>query len=105
MVVSSSGDDHFLRLAEHIDADILELDAKFLADHLAARQHCNVLEHRLAPIAEAGRLDGSDLQAAAELVHHERSERLAFDILRHNEQRPSRLNDGFQQRQHRLKPR
>src|ERR1700692_3165814 len=34
-----------------------------------------------APIAEAGRLDGRDLEAAAQLVDDERGERFALDIL------------------------
>src|SRR5206468_1343322 len=54
--------------AEHLHGDILELDAEILADHLAAGQDSNILEHRLAAIAEAGRLDRRNLEATAELV-------------------------------------
>src|SRR5262249_49006850 len=56
-----------LRLADHVEGDILELDAEILADHLPARQDRDVLEHGLAAIAEARRLHRRDLEAAAQL--------------------------------------
>jgi len=40
--------------------DVLELDAKVLADRLAAGQDGDVLQHGLAAIAEAGRLYAAD---------------------------------------------
>src|SRR3546814_2043359 len=42
------------------------------ADHFAGGQDRDVLQHRLAAIAEARRLDGRDLQAAAQAVDHQR---------------------------------
>ena len=57
------GDDHLLGAAEHVERDVLELDAEILGDHLAAGEHGDVLQHGLAAVAEAGRLDGGDLQA------------------------------------------
>src|SRR5208337_2958126 len=68
-----------LGLAEHLKVDVLELDAEILGDHRAARQDRDVLEHRLAPVAEARGLDRRDLEAAAQLVDDERGERLALD--------------------------
>src|SRR3712207_8591857 len=53
-----------LGLAEHVHGHVLELDAEILADHLAAGQDRDVLEHRLAAIAEAGSLHRRDLEAA-----------------------------------------
>ena len=38
-------------------------------------------QHRLAPVAEAGRLHRDALERAADLVHDERGERLALDVL------------------------
>src|SRR5580693_8200604 len=72
-------DHHLLGLAEHRQRDVLELDAKVFADRLAAGQDGDVLQHGLAAIAEAGGLHGSDFQAAAQLVDHERGQRLALD--------------------------
>src|SRR6185437_6870920 len=74
-------DAHFLAGAEHVERDALELDAELLADQLALGEDGDVLEHRLAAIAEAGRLDRRDLEAAAQLVDDERGQRLALDVL------------------------
>ena len=96
------GDRHPLGLAEHGEGDVLELDAEVFGDDLTAGQDRDVLQHRLAAIAEARRLDGRDLEAAAELVDDERGQRLALDVLGDDQQRPGRLDDGFEHRQHRL---
>ena len=53
----------------------------------AAGQDRDVLEHGLAAIAEARRLDGGGLQRAAQLVDDERRQRLTFDVLRDDQQR------------------
>ena len=88
--------------AQHVERDVLELDAEILADFLAGGQDGDVLEHRLAAIAEARRLDGRDLEAAAQLVDHQGGQRLAFDFLGDDQQRPARLRDQLEQRQQRL---
>jgi hypothetical protein len=56
-----------LGLAEILELDVLELDAEILADHLAAGEDGDVLEHGLAAVAEARRLDGADLQVPRSL--------------------------------------
>src|SRR5207248_3255762 len=98
-------DADLLGLAEHVERDILELDAEILADDLTRCQDRDVLEHRLAAIAEARRLHGRNLEAASQLVDDECGERLALDVLGDDQQRPTALHDRFEQRQHRLKPR
>ena len=90
-----------LGAAEHVERDVLELDAEVFGDHLAAGEDGDVFEHRLAAIAEARRLDGRDLEAAAQLVDDERGQRLAFDVLGDDEQRLAGLHDRFEHRQHR----
>ena len=55
-----------LGLAEVGQLHLLERQADFLGDHLAAGQDGDVLEHRLATVTEARRLDGDDLQDAAD---------------------------------------
>ena len=47
----------------------------------------DVLEHALAPIAEARSLHRDSLEGATQLVDHDRRERLALDILSHDQQR------------------
>ena len=68
-------------------------------------EYGDVLEHRLAAIAEARRLDGRHFQAAAQLVDDERGQRLAVDVLGDDQERLARLDDGFQDRQHLLQRR
>src|SRR3546814_12577057 len=46
-----------------------------------------------------------DLQAAAQLVDDQRGESLAFDVFGDDEERTARLDDGFQNRKHRLQVR
>src|ERR1700720_793981 len=43
-------DHHLLGAAEHIDSDVLELDAEIGRDHGAGSKYCDILEHRLAAI-------------------------------------------------------
>src|SRR5688500_13173587 len=61
-------DDNALDLAEVRDDGVLELEADFLGDDLATGQHCDVLQHRLATVAEARGLHRADAQRATQLV-------------------------------------
>src|SRR5690606_16723004 len=72
------GDGYALGAAQHVKGDVLELDAEVFGNNLATGEDRDVFEHRLAAVAEAGSLDGSDLQAATQLVDDERSKRFAF---------------------------
>src|SRR5882762_5514600 len=91
-------DHHLLGAAEHLQRDVLHLDAEIFRDRLTTGQNCDVLQHGLAAIAEAGSLDGCDLQAAAQTVDDESGESLALDVFRNNYKRLAALNNGFQQR-------
>ena len=92
-------DGQLLGAPQHGERDVLELDAEVLADGLATGQDRDVLQHGLAAIPEAGRLDGRDLEAAAQLVDHQRRERLALDLLGDDHQRLGGLHHGFQERE------
>src|SRR5450755_3889732 len=87
------GDDHTTSAAELRDLRVLELEAHLLGDHLATGEDRDVLEHALAAIAEAGRLDGNAGEGAAELVHDQGREGLALDVLGDDQQRATRLDD------------
>jgi hypothetical protein len=50
------------------ELDLLELDAEVLEDRLAAGQDGDVLQHRLAAVAEAGRLDRATLSVPRSLL-------------------------------------
>src|SRR5579872_135496 len=95
-------DHHLAGAAEHVDRHAFELHAEFVGNQLAAGEDRDVFQHRLAAIAEARRLDGGDLQAAAQAVDDERRQRLALDILGNNQKRFAGLHHGLQHRQHRL---
>jgi hypothetical protein len=69
---------------------------------LTTGQGRDVLEHRLATIAEAWRLHRRHLEAAAQLVDDQGGKCLAFDVLGDDQQRPRALYDGFENRQQRL---
>ena len=91
-----------LGFAEHLKGHVLELDAEVLGDHRAGGKDRDVLEHRLAAIAEARRLDRRHLQAAAQLVDDQGRQRLALDILGDDEQRFASLHHRLEHGQHRL---
>ena len=70
-----------------VELGVLQLQAHLLGDHLAAGQDRDVLQHPLAAVAEAGRLHGHAGERAAQLVHDERREGLALDVLGDDQQR------------------
>jgi hypothetical protein len=65
------GDDDLAGRAEQVERDVLELEADLLGDDLAAGEDGDVLQHRLAAVAEARGLDGDRLERAADLVDDE----------------------------------
>ncbi|AEM40302.1 hypothetical protein KVU_0463 [Ketogulonicigenium vulgare WSH-001] len=99
------GDRDALGRAQHVDRDAFQLHAEVFRDHLTTGQDREVLQHGLAAIAKARCLDGSDLQTTAQLVDDQRGQSLAFDVFSDDQQRLLRLNDGFQQGNHRLQRR
>ena len=72
------------------------LIAEVLGDRATAGENGDVFQHRLAAVAEAGRLDRGGLQRAAQLVDDERGQRLALDVLGDDEQRPAELRHLLQ---------
>ena len=83
----------------------LELDAEIFRDRLTAGQDGDVLQHGLAAIAEARRFHGCNFQAAAQLIDHKSCQRLAVDVLSHDQQGLTGLHYRFEQRQQFLKAR
>src|SRR5439155_18668497 len=73
--------DDLARAAEHLEVEVLELDAELVRHDLAAGEDRHVLEHRLAAVPEAGSLHSGSLDRATHLVHDERRERFALDVL------------------------
>src|SRR4029450_195699 len=88
--------------AQHVERDVLELDAEIFADLAAGGQDRDVLGHGLPTAPEAGPLDGGDLEPAAQLVDDQGGQRLALDLLSDDEQRPARRGPQLEQGQQRL---
>src|SRR4029077_15117814 len=102
--VSGTVDDRRRVLVDHDAAGatqlrelrVLELEAELLGDHLGARENRDVLEHSLAAVTEARRLDGDGGERAAQLVDDDRRERFALDVLGNDQQRLTGLDDLLQ---------
>ena len=77
----------------------VELAADLLGDDLAAGQDGDVAQHLLAAIAEARRLDGEDVEGAAQLVDDQRGQRLAVDVLGDDHERRASRGDLLEHRQ------
>src|SRR5438093_1414668 len=90
-------DHHLLGAAEHLQGDVLELDAEIFRDRLTTGQNRDVLQHGLAAIAETRSLHGSNLQATTQTVDDEGGESFAFDVFRYNYKRLAALHHGFEQ--------
>ena len=86
-------------MAELRELRVLELEAELLGDDLAAGEDRDVLEHPLAAVAEARRLDRDGLEGAAQLVDDDRRERLALEVLGDDQQRLAGLDDLLEHRQ------
>src|SRR5665647_1495598 len=80
-------DHHLLGATEHGKRDVLHLDAEIFRDRLTAGQNGDVLQHRLAAIAEARSFDGSNLEATAQTVDDQGGERFAFDVFSDDDER------------------
>src|SRR3954447_11536485 len=93
-------DDDATGTAELRDLGVLELEAHLLGDDLASAEDGDVLEHPLAAVTEARRLDGGGVQRATQLVHHESCKGLALDVLGDDQQRLARLHDLLDDREH-----
>jgi hypothetical protein len=92
---------HFdaLGLAQVGQRDLLQRQADFFGDDLAAGQDGDVFQHGLAAVAEARRLDGHDLQDAADGVDHQGGQRFAFDFFGDDQQRTAGLGHLLQRGQ------
>ncbi len=94
-----------LGAAEHLQGHVFQLDAEFFRDQLTRGQDRDILEHGLAAIAEARRLDRRDLQAAAQFIDDERCQGLALDVLGDDDQGFAGLHHRFKNREQGLQRR
>jgi hypothetical protein len=93
------GDDDLAGAAEQVEGGVLELETDLLGDDLATGQDRDVLQHGLAALTEARRLDGRRLEGAADLVDDQGREGLALEVLGDDDQRTTGLHDLLEDRQ------
>lgn len=75
------------------DLYVFQLDVEVFGDGPSTGQDGEILQHRLAAVAETGCPHGAHLQRAAELPHNESGQSLALNILRDDEQRFAAFSD------------
>src|SRR5439155_11971157 len=80
-------DDNSTSTTQHIYAGLVELEADLGRDDLAAGDDREVLQERLAAVAEERRLDRDGRKRLADGVDDQRGERLTVDVLGDDDQR------------------
>lgn len=80
------GDGDGASLAEHLSGGLLELDVEVVAEEGSVGQDSEIAENGLAVVAEAGGLDGGDLELATELVEDADSKSLTVNVLSNDEE-------------------
>ena len=84
--------------AEHVDGRRFELHAFFFRHYNTAGQDGDIFKHLFAAVAEAGSLDGADLQRTTQTVHNECCQCFLINILGDDQQRTSALCACFENR-------
>ena len=92
-------DDHALGLAEFLEGGLLQAQTNLLGDHGATGEDGDVLQHGLAPVTEAGRLDRGGLEGTAQVVDHQGGQGLTLDVFGDDQQRATGLGRGLEHRQ------
>src|SRR5665647_2592758 len=85
--------------AEVSELGRVELETDLFADDRAAGQDGEVLQHRLAAVAEPRSLHRDDLEDLANLVDHQGGQRLAVNVLGDDQQRLLGLGDLVKDRE------
>ncbi len=81
---------------EHLDRSLLQTDTFLLGDHGTTGQDGYIFQHLFAAVAEARRLDGTDLELRTQTVDNERRECFAIYVLSDDEQRTTTLYGRLQ---------
>jgi hypothetical protein len=84
--------------AEHLSSGLLELDVELVSEDGTVGENTEVTKNALAVVAEAGSLDGSDLELTAELVENADSKSLTVDVLGDDDKGPAELLGSLKSR-------
>ena len=85
------GDLHAFGTTQIVDTGAFEAHSDFFGDYLPAGQNCKILQHRFTAIAKPWRLDRTDLNDPANIVHDQSRQCFAINILSDDQQRPAGL--------------
>ena len=91
---------HTFGTTQIIDTGSFEAHPDFFGDYLPTGQNCKILQHRFTAIAKPWRLDCTDLNDPANIVHDQSRQCFAINILSDNQQRPSGFGSRLKHRQH-----
>lgn len=94
------GDDDTLGTTQIFQSRFFQLHAHFFGDDSTASQYSDILQHGLATVTEARRLDGSHFHDTAHGVDHQSRQGFAFYVFSNNQQRLACFGNAFQHRQH-----
>ncbi len=93
---------HLAGAAQLVNGGVLQIQAHFLRDDLAAGQGGNVHQHLLAAVTEAGSLYGHAHKGAPQAVENQGGQGLALNVLSNNQQLFAGLDNLLQQGQNLL---
>ena len=104
VVAAATVDDHGVVLAhhdaaggaEHLKSGLTQQQADVGVDHLTTGHDGQVLQERLAAVAEEGSLDRHGLEGLANRVDYQSRKRLTLNVFGHNQQRLTGLGHLFQ---------
>ncbi|KAH6610237.1 hypothetical protein Trco_000257 [Trichoderma cornu-damae] len=82
--------------AQHVGGGLLQLNVQLVREDGAVGQDGEVAEDGLAVVAEAGGLDGGDLELAAELVQDADGQSLAVNVLGNDDEGAAELGGGLE---------
>src|SRR5690606_13777394 len=91
-------DHYFLGGTQYIQRGGFQRHTDFFRNHLTTGQYGNVLQHSFATVTEARGFYGGHFEGTAQVVHHQRGQRLTFNVFSDDQQRTTRLSHCFQNR-------
>src|SRR5690606_13267136 len=94
------GDGNTLGSTQIVQGSAVQGQTDFFGNHGATSQDRQILQHGLATVAEARRLDSSHFHDTAHVVHNQSGKRFAFHVFSDDQQGLAGLGNGFQDRQH-----
>ena len=84
---------------QHIHCSFLQFISQIFRNYSSASQNCDIIQISLSSFAESRSLDSYTFECALQLVHDDRCQCFAFQVIADDEQLSALLYDLFQNRQ------